>query len=152
MRSHNKPRTSGHTLIEIMIASFLVLSCALIFAATMPTANTSRAKANLNNQATALAQKQMESLKSRGFANLTGAQMFANGLTDSATPVTANTWEWTDVDNGENDSPADVLPNGEGTVRLENVRFDLIRVTIRVTWTERDTNREVVVASMVGNL
>ncbi len=152
MRSQAKSRTSGHTLIEIMIASFLVLACALIFAATMPTANTSRAKANFNNQATALAQKQMESLKSRGFANLTGAQMFANGLVDSATPSATNTWEWTDVDNGENDSPSEVLPDGEGTVTVEQVRFDLRRVTIRVTWREQDLNREVVVASMVGNL
>ncbi|HCM74448.1 MAG TPA: hypothetical protein DIS87_09945 [Armatimonadetes bacterium] len=152
MRSQAKPRNSGHTLIEIMIASFLVLSCALIFAATMPTANTSRAKANFNNQATALAQKQMESLKSRGFANLTGAQMIANGLIDNAAPVSADTWEWTDVDNGENDSPADVLPDGEGTVTVQQVRFDLRRVTIRVTWRERDTDREVVVASLVGNL
>jgi len=66
--------------------------------------------------------------------------------------VSADTWEWTDVDNGENDSPADVLPDGEGTVTVQQVRFDLRRVTIRVTWRERDTDREVVVASLVGNL
>lgn len=83
---------------------------------------------------------------------MTGPQMFANGLVDSATPSAVNTWEWTDVDNGENDSPSEVLPDGEGTVTVEQVRFDLRRVTIRVTWRERDLNREVVVASMVGNL
>jgi len=145
-------RIRGHTLIEVLIASFLALACALIFAATMPTANTSRVKADLNNRALSLAQKEMEAIRTLGFANTTPAQLAANGLIDSATPVATNTYSFTNIDTPAVDSPATVLPNGQGRVRIETAANDLRRVTIIVTWQERGRARTVTIATLVANL
>ncbi len=145
--------TRGHTLIEVMFASFMALCCALIYTATVPTANTSRAKADLNNRATSLAQRQLEEVRLVGFPNLTGPQLFANGMTDSAAPVSGgNTWAWTNTDNAQVDSPAQVLPGGTGQIRVEDVAMDLRRVTVTVSWRERTGNRTVTFATLVANL
>ncbi|MBX3095875.1 MAG: hypothetical protein KF812_03355, partial [Fimbriimonadaceae bacterium] len=147
-----RKRIQGHTLIEVLIASFVALASALIFAATMPTANTSRVKADLNNRALSLAQKEMEAIRSLGFANVTATQLASKGLLDSTTPVATNTWSFTNIDSPAVDSPATVLTAGTGRVRIEDAANDLRRVTITVNWTERGQARSVSIATLIANL
>lgn len=149
---NQRKRNRGHTLIEVLIASFVALTSALIFAATMPAANTSRVKADLNNRALSLAQKEMEAIRTLGFANVSATQLSSKGLLDSATPVGTNTWSFTNIDSPAVDSPATVLPTGTGRVRIEDAAVDLRRVTVTVNWTERGVARSVSIATLVANL
>lgn len=147
-----RTKKSGHTLIEVMLASFMALCCALIFAATIPTSNNSRVRADLNNRATGLANKQIEAIRARGFGATTPTLLKDAGIIDSATAVATNTYSFTNVDAGIVDSPATTLPNGIGRVTLENITTDLIRVRVQVTYSDRGTNRTVTVSTLVANL
>lgn len=153
---------SGHTLIESMMAAFLALICALIFSATMPVANLTRGKADHLNTATSLSQKVLESVRGQGYPNSTPQRLFDRGLIESLTSVSLQPrglgtagesgFPFTNVDTGILDSPATVLPNGEGFLMTEMVGQDLRRVTVVVAWRERGTQRSLRVSTLVANL
>jgi hypothetical protein len=149
----------GHTLLEVLFAMFLLVTCGFIYAATMPMANTSRAKANLNNIALGLAQKELEAIKTRGYAGSSPEMLAQDRPADgcpklivSTTPVSANTYSFTSIDLASLDSPASVLPNGQGFVTIEQADIDLRRVTIEVRWTDRGQARSVKIGSLIANL
>lgn len=142
----------GFSLVETLIAIFLVVTCMLVVVATMPLATASRAKADLLSRATGLAQKQIEAMRGVGYPNLTAAQMASYGLIDSPTPVATNTYSFTNADALANDSPARVLPNGTGSVMVEQIDVDLRRVTVVVTYRDRGATRTVRLGSLVANL
>ncbi len=147
-----KKSTRGHTLIEVLFAVAICGICALIMASTVPIANTTRAKADLNNRATSLAQKELEAIKSLGYANATATQLLANGLIDSTTTVATNTYAWTNSDTAATDNPAKVLPNGTATVKVEQADTDLKRIVVTVNWKDRGTNRSVTMGTLIANL
>jgi len=152
-RNHRTTRTRrGVTLIEVLFAVFLVAVCAAILVATMPTASRSQAMADLNNKATNLAQKQLEAVRSLGYSNVTAGQLLAASLIDSTTPVTANTYAFTNVDMGMNDSPGKLLPSGTGTVSIEQLALDLRRVKVTVNWSYRGQAKTVSLGTLVANL
>lgn len=142
----------GHTLMEALFAAMLVVVCALIFAATMPTANNSRAKADLNNIATSLAQKQAEAIKAQGYANATPTQLLTLGLIDSTTPTSTDTYAFTNSDNAALDNPARVLPQGRGFVTVTQVDTDLRRIIILVQWSDRGQTRSMQLGTLIANL
>lgn len=142
----------GFSLVETLIAIFLVVTCMLVVVATMPLATASRAKADLLSRATGLAQKQIEAMRGVGYPNLTGTQMASYGLVDSGTPIATNTYSFTNADSLANDSPARVLPSGTGTVMVEQVDVDLRRITVVVTYRDRGTTRTVRLGTLVANL
>jgi len=149
----NKRRTrKGFTFVEVLFAIFLVVTSATIALATMPLSTSARVKADLNNRATSLAQKQLEAIRGRGYANATAAQLLSLGLIDSTTEVTPSTYAFTNNDNAALDNPAKVLPQGTGTVKVEQVDLDLRRITITVTWVDRGTTRSMVVGTLIANL
>ncbi len=145
-------RRRGFSLIEVLIAIFLVVTCMLIVVSTMPISTASRAKADLSSKAIGLAQKQLEALKGVGYPNLTPSQLFAKGLIDSSSAVETNTYSFTGADGAANDSPAMVLPAGTGRVTIEQVDLDLRRVTITITYRDRNATRTVRLGSLVANL
>ncbi len=142
----------GFSLIETLIAIFLVVTCMLVVVATMPLATASRAKADLLSRATGLAQKEIEAMRGVGYPNLTPTQMANYGLIDSASPTSANTYAFTNADALANDSPARVLPNGTGSVVVEQIDIDLRRITVIVTYRDRGTTRTVRLGTLVANL
>lgn len=148
----NKSRTAGHTLIEALFASALVVACALIFAATMPVANQSRAKSDLRNVATSVLQKQAEAIKAQGYANVTPTQLHTLGLIDSPTPVAADTYSFSNSDNSAFDSPAGLLPDGEGRLTIVQADLDIREVTIEVRWTEKGIDRSLRLGTRIANL
>jgi len=150
-QARNK-RKRGFSLIEILLAVFVTGAVATILAATMPIAMKSRVKADYNNKATSLAQKQLEVTRALGYANLTPAQMFKYKVIDSATPVAANTYKCDSVDFTVDDSPASVLPSGEGTLKVEQADIDLRRVTVEISYMDGGRRRTVRLATLVANL
>ena len=140
------------SLVEVLFAVMLTGMCAAILAATVPIANSSRARANYITLATNLAQKQIEAVRAAGYANLTSSQMFAYGLIDSQVAVATNTWPCSNIDGGQNDSPARILPSGTSTVKVEQVDLDLKRVTVVVSYRDRSETKTVTVATLIANL
>lgn len=130
----------------------IVALCATALVTTMPVATMSRVRAKSQNQALSLAQKEMEAIRSVGYANVTPAQLFANGLIDSTTPISGNTYSFTNVDNAILDNPSAALPGGVGRVTIEEVAIDLKRVTIEVQWTDKGRARTVSLGTLVANL
>lgn len=153
----NKPLGSvmkrrGFSLIEVLIAVFLVVMCSMIVLATMPIATASREKADLMTKATGLAQKQLEAIRGVGYPNLVPTQLQAFGLIDNASPIAANTYSFTNADSAAFDNPATVLPNGVGRLRIEQLEIDLRRVTVEVSYNDRGTTRTARLATLIANL
>lgn len=130
----------------------IVALCATALVSTMPVATMSRVRAKSQNQALSLAQKEMEAIRSVGYANITPAQLYANGLIDSITPVATDTYSFTNVDNAILDNASASLKDGVGWVKIEEVAIDLKRVTIEVRWTDKGRSRTVSVGTLVANL
>lgn len=142
----------GFSLVESLMAVFLVAMCALVVSATMPMANRSRMKADLSGKAVGMAQKQLEALRGLGYANLTASQLFARNLIDSTTPIATDTYSFTNVDSGALDNPSRILPSGTGQVKVEQVDLDLRRVTVLVAWNENGRSRNFRIGTLVANL
>lgn len=134
------------------MASFLVALCAAVLAASIPTATKLRLKATYTGLALSLAQKQLEAIRTRGYPNVSGEQLASLGLLDSASPVSTNTYSFTNVDHPLFDSPARVLPEGEGFVTIEQTDLDLRRVVVTVRWTENGRQRSLSLGTLVANL
>ncbi len=145
-------RKRAFSLVEVLTASFLVALCAVVLAASIPTATKSRLKAAYTGLALSLAQKELEAIRARGYPNLSGEQLANLGLLDSSTPVEANTFSFTNVDHPLFDSPAAVLPEGRGLVKIEQADLDLRRVVVTVEWKENGRSRSVSLATLVANL
>lgn len=151
--SHGRARLRrGVSLVEVLFGIFLLGVCAAIFAAAMPMANVSRAKANYTNVASSLAQKQIENLRTAGYASITPSILMNAGLVDSVS-VDSDGWlSFTNSDVDFNDSPAQVLPQGTGRVLIETLDFDLKRVTVEVSWSERGQVQTFRLGTMVAQL
>jgi Tfp pilus assembly protein PilV len=146
-------KRTGSTLIEVLFGVFIVTLCALIVAATTPTASMARFKAEQMNKAAGLAQKQLEAIKALGYVNATPANLASNGLIDSTSPIDTNTYSFTNSDSANLDNPSRILPSGTGTVKLETVSTNLVRVTVQVKWNERGTaTRNVTIGTLIANL
>jgi len=142
----------GFSLIEVLIAVFVVSLCAVVVAATMPTANRSRRKADLTSKAVGLAQKQVEAIRGLGYANATASQLQTYGLIDSVSPVSTDTYSFTNSDSARLDNPSRVLPSGVGRVKIEQADIDLRRITVTVTWSDMGTTRSFTLGTLVANL
>lgn len=145
-------RQGGFSLIEVLFAIFLSAMCALVLAAGMPIANSSRARADYYNKATGLAQKQIEAIRTIGYPNATASQLATVGLIDSAEPIATNTFSFTNVDSASLDNPARILPSGTGRVTLEQIDLDLRRVTVEIRWMDRSVQKSVKVGTLIANL
>jgi len=148
----NRKRARGFTLIEVLFGIFLVMLCATVLAASMPVGDRSRITANNQNVALSLAQKQMEAVRTAGYANLSVDRLAALGMIDDTDPISGNTYSFTTCDNAAVDSPADALPQGNGTITINQIAIDLREVIIEVTWFENGRERTVSLGTMVANL
>lgn len=150
--SRRRSIRGGFTFVEVILSVFLVSCLAGIVTAAMPVATLSRSKAENSDRAVALAQKEMESVRGVGYANLTGANLLADDLIDSTNTNAAGAFSFTDVDAGVNDSAGATLASGTGTVLVEQADTELRRVTVTVGWTERGRARAYSLSTLVANL
>ena len=88
----NPSHRRGNTLVEVLFAFFLLAIGAASYMATMPMANTSRARAAYQNLAMSLAQKQIEASVGVGYANSSAHRLFSAGFIDSTDPIATNTY------------------------------------------------------------
>ncbi|MBS1707898.1 MAG: hypothetical protein JSS65_04160 [Armatimonadetes bacterium] len=157
-----RQKIKGVTLVEVMYASFIALTCCLLFAATVPVANRSRGRAEFISIATSLAQKQLESIKGLGYAKLTSDSLVTAGIVQSSTAVdlkaagltsgTESGYETTNFDLAQRDTALNALPSGRSFVQLSTVDIDLKQATIRVFWKDNGQVRSTMVSSLVANL
>lgn len=145
-------RKRGSTLIESLFAVFLVLSAATVVLVTMPMGTTSRAIADLNNKAMGLAQKEIEAIRSLGYANATASQLYSFALIDSTSPIATNTYSFTNADSASRDNPARILPSGTGSVKIEQIDLDLRRITVTITYSDRGNTKSVSVGTLIANI
>lgn len=147
-----RKRQRAFSLIENLFGVFLVAIAAAIMAATLPIANSSRAKADLLNKATGIAQKQLELIKNAGYQNATPSKLYDLGLLDSNSPAPNGMYPFTNVDSGAYDAPSQVLPGGKGFVGITPVAADLTEITVLVTWNDRGETRSLTVSTFLANL
>ena len=145
-------KNRGFSLIEAMLSVFMVATAGAILASAMPAATVSRSKGNYLNKAANFAQKEVELMKSLGYANLTAAKLYSADLVDSTSTVATNTWSCNSTDAAVGDRVSDLLPSGTGTIKVEQVDLELKRITITINWKERSRNRSYTVASLVANI
>ena len=149
---HAMARKRAFSLIEVLLAIFLVALSALLVGATMPVASVSRAKANFQDKAMGMAQKQLEAIRGLGYSNASPTQLFSYGLIDSTSAIAANTYSFTNSDSTSLDNPSRILPSGSGKVMIEQVDLDLRRVTVTVSWSDRGTVKSYVLGTLIANL
>jgi len=118
----------------------------------MPLANKARIRADLYNKALNLAQKQLEAIRGKGYANATASQLFSLGLIDNTTPIAANTYSFTNSDSAALDNPSLILPGGSGSVLVEQADLDLRRIIVTVRWNDQGTSRQVQLGTLIANL
>jgi len=145
-------RLSGFTLLEVLIAMFVVCMCALMVAATMPVASASRHKSDLMNRASGLAQKQLEAIRGEGYVNANASQLAAFGLIDSAIPIGTNKYSFTNSDSTSLDNPAKVLPQGTGSVQINAITLNLTEVIVTLTWKDSSGNQAYSAGIILANL
>lgn len=104
------------------------------------------------NTALQIAQKEMEAVRVAGYVNLAADRLRDDGLLDSATPNGSGEYPFHNVDNGAYGSAAQVLPQGKGWLKIEQAATDLRKLSVRVTWSDRGTTKQVSLSSLVGNL
>jgi prepilin-type N-terminal cleavage/methylation domain-containing protein len=107
-RAKKKRRSAGFTLIEIMLAVFVLALTGLVFAATIPTSQISRIKAAHTTYAINLAKQTIEEKRSAGYA----------GLLAGTTEVTV---------------PAD-LPGGSQTTTITQYSTNVKKVEVTIVW------------------
>lgn len=152
MTQRKRIKRRGFSFLEVLCAVFVASLCAVIVSASLPVATNSRLKADLNNKATNLAQRQLERIRGTGYPNLSGSAMHAEGLIDSATPVTGTTYSFTTADAVAAERVSAILPSGVGRVTIDQVDLDLRRVTVSVSYTDRGQTRTVLLGTLVANL
>lgn len=142
----------GISLVEVLLAIFILGLSALILASTMPAATKSRVKADNMNKAAGAAQKILEAVRGSGYANVSATRLYALGLIDSTTPVATNTYTINTVDTAAFDNLAKILPGGSGQITVEQVDLDLRRVTVVINWTEEGITKTFRIGTLIANL
>ncbi len=144
-------RARAFTLAEIVLSIFLLGVVAVVFGALFPVSQRVSGSAKWRAAALALAERRMEAVKFIGYGNLTYDGLRAYRLID-ASPNTSP-FSFTNTDDASHESPARMLPNGQGQIVVEDTAWDVKRVTVRVSW--RDLNgqtRQVELRTLITNL
>lgn len=153
--SHNhlrKRKVKGFSLLETLFAVFLLGSVGTILAAAAPTAGVSRSKAETMNRASSLAQKELEAVRSIGYANITVNTLVSKGLLDNNTLLADGAYSFKNADLASGDSAASVLRNGNAELTLTQVSTDLKQVTVVVSWFDGKGTRSVTASTQVANI
>lgn len=148
----SRRKIAAFTLVEVVFSVFVIAMCALVVASTMPVATMSRTKADQLTRASDIAEKEMECIRGAGFVNATPSQMASEGLIDSSTPISTNTYSFTNVDNGLFDNPATVLPSGTGTVQLTTLSLGTVQVVVTVNYVSNGVNKTITTGTVLANL
>jgi len=140
------------TLTETIYAVFITAVSAGVLMAAMPAATMAYSTASDEQHALNLAQKELEAIRNQGFPNVNASQLLTLGLIDSATPVSTNTYTFSQVDAAAHDNVASILQNGVGTVRIDSQSTNLVKVTVIVTWLSHGVSQSYELTTLMANI
>lgn len=141
----------GFTMVEVVLAIFLLAVVAVIFGALYPTSQRLTGGAKQRAVALMLAERRMESIKLLGYGNLNYEGLRAYGLIDDS--PNASPFSFTNTDNARQESPSTMLPNGIGQIEIQDAGWDTRRVIVRVSWQGPNGNTQTVeLRTLIGNM
>ena len=139
----------GTVLIDVAFAIGVLLLMALIYAATVQGASQSRYVADLNTKAMMIADKEIEAIKALSYDNANYTSLLFYNLIDSSS--NQSPFSFTRVGD-TNNTVADVLPSGTGTVSIVDESLTLRKVTVTVSWKSKNGNRSYSVSTELAKL
>lgn len=117
----------GFSLVEIVVAVFLMSMAVLMFGAFYPTAARASRMSGNHSQAISEVQHKVDQLRAVGYGRLTYGELRAAGIIDAS--PNAQPYRFDGIDN-----LGALLPNAQGTLSISSAGTDLAQVTVRVTW------------------
>jgi len=140
----------GMTLVETVLAMGVLLVCAMVFSATFPAASHARERTGDRSKAVSLASRQLEAARDAGYdALLTYSGCAGAGLVN--TSQQASPYVCTSVTFGSGQSIANSLPGGAGTMSVDTVSPELLRVTVTVTWQDGRATRSTTLSTLIAS-
>jgi type II secretory pathway pseudopilin PulG len=128
MRVRRRVLAAGHSLIEVLIAVFVVAGCAMMFSALIPpSVKTGRMVGNYQ-QAASLVQHKVDQLRAVGYGRLNYTELSDAGIIDP--DVTTLPFHFDQVDDLNS-----LYPGPSATVNVEDFSANVRRVTVTLTWT-----------------
>jgi len=128
MRFLRHIRRRAFTLVEVIVAVFLLAMAVLMFGAFYPSASRASRMSGNHSQAISEVQHKVDQLRAVGYGRLNYSELRAAGIID-AEPG-ASPFRFDSVD-----GLAALLPNPVGTLSVSYPATDLAQVTVRLTWT-----------------
>lgn len=133
----------GFTLIEVMVAIFLVAMGAIMYSALMPMAAKGSRMVSNYQQASSLVQNKIDELRAVGYGRLDYADLRAAGIID-ASPTSAP-YSFTGVG-----GLAAIFPGATGALSLSDFSSTIKQVTVTVTWSGRAIKQDTGTLSAVA--
>jgi hypothetical protein len=142
-------RKRGATMMDAILAIYMVAIVALVFSATIGAAVVGRGLADERTKATCIASRQLEAIKSVGYSNLTFASLQFYGLADASISPTKCSFTTCGT---TSERVSSILRQGTGTIEMVDVTSTVKRVTVTVTWQSKTGQRTVSVSTEIGKL
>lgn len=128
MRRQSKRALQAFSLVEVMVALFIVAAGAVMYYALMPMSFKTGAMVSNYQQASSLVQHKIDQLRGVGYGRLTYAELRNAGIIDSS-PTTAP-FTFKTVDNLNS-----VFPQTTATISVSDFSASIKQVTVTLTWT-----------------
>ena len=123
-------RKHGYTLVEVMVALFLIAMGAIMYSAMMPMAAKGSRMVSNYTQACSLVQHKIDQLRAVGYGRLDYTDLAASPDIIDASPATSP-FSFTTID-----SLSAIYPNGAtGTIAIADFSSVVKQVTVTLTWT-----------------
>jgi type IV pilus assembly protein PilV len=167
-------RQDGFTILELLVASIIMLVALLGIAAVLPTADLTIHQSGQTTKAISLAQEMIEIIKNDRYndlnlyngVNTSNTATFPANNPDPPVPGSStNFLGWTSLNKWKDDINLILLSgagitNGFGTITVDTVASDLSappnpilrKVTVTINWTERGENKLVTLATLASGI
>ena len=147
--SHQRRKgRGGFSAIEVAVGGLLLGAAILLFGALYPISLLNSEMSGQYTQATGIVQHKADQMRLLGYGRLTYDELQTAGIIDAS--ANASPYHFTQVD-----ALSSVLVNPSGTISVEPVVRDLVRVTVRLEWDSgpnQSRRRVHEVAFLVSNL
>ena len=121
-------RRAGFSLVEVMIAMFMVAAGATMFFAMMPMASRTGKMVGNYQQAASVVQHKVDQLRGVGYGRLTYAELLAAGVIDASPAVPPYSYKTVD-------GVSSMYPQSTATINIADHTSVIKRVTVTLTWT-----------------
>lgn len=116
----------GFSLVEVIVALFLLAVGSAIFGGVIPLAVKSAKMVSNHEQASSIVQHKLDQLRGVGYGRLTYTELRNAGIID---PKSTQPYEFTQVD-----GLYDLYPEPIGTIEIKDFNANIKRVIVTITW------------------